>query len=168
MTILQTPRLILRELTPADAENFYTLNADPEVIRYTGDDPFENVEAARKFLENYSHYEDYGFGRWAVIRKDDGAFLGWCGLKYSPDSDKHDIGFRFFRAHWGQGYANEAAQACLDYGFETLGMKTILGRAMKANAASIKVLEKIGMSYWKDMDFHGDAGVIYTVTKATL
>lgn len=163
MTILQTTRLTLRELTAADAENFYTLNADPEVIRYTGDGAFESVAAAKEFLENYSHYKEYGFGRWAVIRKEDGAFLGWCGLKYSPESDEHDIGFRFFREYWGQGYATEAAQACLDYGFGTLGLTTILGRAMKANAASVKVLEKIGMAYWKEMDFHGDAGVIYKI-----
>lgn len=164
--ILTTQRLTLRQLTPEDAEHCYLLNADPEVIRYTGDDAFTDVEAARNFLEGYDHYEKYGFGRWAVIRKEDGAFLGWCGLKYTPETDEYDIGFRFFKKYWNQGYATEAALACLDYGFEKLGLKTIIGRAMKANTASVKVLDKIGMVYWKPMDFHGGEGVVYSAKES--
>ncbi len=164
--IITTPRLNLRNLTPADAESFYLLNADPEVIRYTGDDAFADIEAARKFLEGYDHYEKYGFGRWAVIRKEDGEFLGWCGLKYTPETDEFDIGFRFFKKYWNQGYATEAAKACLDHGLHDLKIKTIIGRAMKANTASIKVMEKIGMTYWKPMDFHGGEGVVYRIEKS--
>jgi ribosomal-protein-alanine N-acetyltransferase len=163
MLILQTQRLLLRELTPADAESFYLLNSDPEVLQYTGDEPFKDTEAAKEFLESYSHYKEYGFGRWAVINKADGAFLGWCGLKYTPESNEYDIGFRFFKKCWNMGYATESATACLDYGFNRLGMNTIVGRAMKANTASVKVLEKIGMSYWKPMDFHGGEGVVYSI-----
>lgn len=157
--IITTPRLNLRQLTPADAERFYLLNADPEVIRYTGDAAFAAMDEAKEFLEGYNHYEKYGFGRWAVIRKEDNEFLGWCGLKYTPETDEYDIGFRFFKKYWNQGYATEAAKACLDYGLNDLGMKTIIGRAMKANSASIKVLEKIGMTYY----FHGDEGVVYRI-----
>ena len=161
--MLETQRLNLRQLTPNDAENFYLLNADTEVIRYTGDGAFTDIEAAKQFLEGYDHYEKYGFGRWAVIRKEDNEFLGWCGLKYTPQTDDYDIGFRFFKKYWNQGYATEAAKACLDYGLNNLRIKTIIGRAMKANTASVKVLEKIGMTYWKPMDFHGDEGVIYRI-----
>jgi ribosomal-protein-alanine N-acetyltransferase len=161
--ILTTPRLNLRQLTPADAERFYLLNADPEVIRYTGDAAFAAMDEAKEFLEAYDHYSNYGFGRWAVIRKEDNEFLGWCGLKYTPETDEYNIGFRFFKKYWNQGYATEAAKACLDYGLNDLGIKTIIGRATKANTASIKVLEKIGMAYWKPMDFHGGEGVIYKI-----
>ncbi|QDF01498.1 GNAT family N-acetyltransferase [Myxococcus xanthus] len=159
--VMQTPRLLIREFIPADAESFYLLNADPEVIRYTGDEAFADIAAAREFLRGYDHYEKYGFGRWAVIRKEDGEFLGWCGLKYSPEVDECDVGFRFFTKHWNRGYATEAARASLDYGLSHLQMKTIVGRAMKANTASVRVLEKIGMVYWKAMAFHGDEGVVY-------
>lgn len=69
MKILETNRLFLREITPDDAETAYLLNLDPEVIKYTGDEPFTSIEEARKFLENYDHYRKYGFGRWAVINK---------------------------------------------------------------------------------------------------
>jgi len=85
MKIISTPRLLLREMTPEDAGNLYYLNLDPEVIRYTGDPPFDSILDAEIFLNRYDHYQKYGFGRWAVIRKLDNAFLGWCGLKYSPD-----------------------------------------------------------------------------------
>lgn len=164
-TILQTNRLLLRELTPGDAKNMYLLNLDPEVIRYTGDGPFASEPEARLFLENYDQYEKYGMGRWAVIRKSDETFLGWCGLKYSPDAGECDIGFRFFRKHWGQGYATEAAKACLEYGFDTLNLPTIVGRAMCDNLASVRVLEKIGLRYHCDVDFEGQPGVVYSLDK---
>ncbi|WP_298511463.1 GNAT family N-acetyltransferase [uncultured Kordia sp.] len=162
--VLETERTYLRELSIADAESFYNLNLDKEVIRYTGDVVFESINHAKKFLENYDQYQKYGVGRWAVIHKETNDFLGWCGLKYSSSSDEYDIGFRFFRKYWNLGYATETAKACIEYGFHTMQVKSIVGRAMKANIASIKVLEKIGLSYKCDFDFDGSAGVIYTIT----
>jgi [ribosomal protein S5]-alanine N-acetyltransferase len=163
--ILETGRLLLREMTPDDAENAYRLNLDPEVIRYTGDEPFRDVDEARKFLKNYDHYRKYGFGRWAVISKANQEYLGWCGLKYSADLDEYDIGFRFMKDHWNKGYATESAKVCLEYGMSALKMNMIVGRAMRVNTASINVLKKIGLEYWKD-DACGDAdGVIYKIEK---
>jgi RimJ/RimL family protein N-acetyltransferase len=166
MNILKTNRLTLRQLTTDDAENFYLLNSDPEVLQFTGDMPFADVAAARVFLEGYDQYQKYGVGQWAVIRKEDSVFLGWCGLKYTPETNEYNIGFRFFKHYWNQGYATEAAKACLDYGFTFLGLNVIIGRAMKENTASIKVLGKIGMTFYKDFDFEGNEGVIYKTEKA--
>lgn len=148
-----------------DAENAYFLNLDPEVIQYTGDPPFKSVEEAGIFLTKYDHYRKYGFGRWAVIRKTDDAFLGWCGLKYSPDVDEYDVGFRFFKKYWNKGYATEAAKACLELGFEKYALPIIVGRAMTANKGSIRVLEKIGLTFFKNFDFEGHEGVIYKLEK---
>jgi len=163
--ILETERLYLRELTIEDAHSFFQLNNDEEVLRYTGDQAFANVEAARNFLEAYDQYEKYGMGRWAVINKWDEAFLGWCGIKYRAEADEFDIGYRFFRKYWNCGYASESASACLKYGFEDLGIEEMVGRAMKANKASIRVLEKIGMQYDRDADFDGIPGVIFKLSK---
>jgi ribosomal-protein-alanine N-acetyltransferase len=163
----ETERLVLREISPDDAEQAYLLNLDPEVIRYTGDAPFESVEAARRFLEQYDHYRRYGFGRWGVIRKSDGAFLGWCGLKYSPEHDEYDIGFRFFKTHWNQGYATEAATACLALGFGRFAMPRIVGRAMAANTASIRVLEKIGLNYASRYLSEGQSWMLYEAFPTT-
>jgi len=163
MKILETSRLYLREITIDDAETAYQLNSDPEVIKFTGDESFESIDDARNFLEKYDHYKKYGFGRWAVINKTNDEFLGWCGLKYTVEFDEFDIGFRLFKKNWNKGFTTEAAKACLDLGFSKFKMETIVGRAMKANIASIKVLEKIGLVYYKDYDFDGQAGVIYKI-----
>ncbi len=163
--ILETPRLILREMTILDAENAYLLNADPEVIQYTGDEAFESIKQARVFLSNYTHYEQYGFGRWAVINKADFSYLGFCGLKYTPELDEYDIGYRLIKKYWGNGYATESAKACIDYGFNSLNMTTIVGRARYENKASIRVLEKIGLQYYGDFDMDGFPGVIYRIDK---
>ncbi|WP_309641567.1 GNAT family N-acetyltransferase [Flavobacterium sp.] len=165
MKILETNRLYLRPMTVDDAENIHALNLDPEVIQFTGDEAFENVESAKIFLENYDHYTQYGFGRWAVIEKESEAFLGWCGLKYTPELDAFDIGFRFFKKYWNKGYATESAAACIDLGFNQYKMPKIVGRSRTENKASIKVLEKIGLTYSGVFDFDGHEGVIYSIEK---
>lgn len=163
--ILETPRLLLRELTVADASALYALNLNPKVVQYTGDKSFANVEEARELLKNFRQYIDHGYGRWAVIDKANGEFLGWCGLKYHPDKKETDIGFRFFETQWGRGFATESAQACLDHGFGKLGLGSIIGRAMRENVASVRVLEKLGLQFVTDFDFDGQPGVIYRIEK---
>lgn len=162
---IETERTIMRNLTIDDADDFYALNLDPEVIRYTGDKPFETRQDAKNFLTNYDQYEKYGVGRLAVIDKATLKFIGWCGLKYSKDKDEYDIGFRFYRKYWNKGLASETAKKCLDYGFNHKGIQRIVGRAMKENIASIKVLEKIEMTFKETFDFDGREGVIYELSK---
>ncbi|MGL2966753.1 GNAT family N-acetyltransferase [Flavobacterium sp. XGLA_31] len=163
--ILETERLILRELNMQDSKSFYELNLNPNVIKFTGDKAFKNLMEAENFLRNYKEYEKNGYGRWAVIDKSSGKFVGWCGLKYNTEIDETDIGFRFFEEYWNQGFATESAKACLHYGFEKLNLKTIVGRAMAENSASIKVLEKLGMKYEKEFRFDEQKGLIYTIKK---
>ena len=158
--LIETPRLILREFTVDDAYKIWELNSDPEVIKYTGDPPFETVENARDFLNNYKDYENNGFGRWAVIKKNSDPFLGWCGLKLN-EQNLIDLGFRFFRREWNKGYATEAAKACLEYGFIELNINEIIGRVAKENTGSIKVLEKLSMEYWKNDSCKGIENSLY-------
>lgn len=126
--ILETTRLKLRELDLMDTKYFYDLNSNPNVIKYTGDSAFNSIEDANQFLENYQDYELNGYGRWAVILKETNQFIGWCGLKLN--SHETDIGFRFFEEEWNKGYATESAIACLNYGFEKLKLRSIIGRAI--------------------------------------
>lgn len=161
--ITTTERLCLREMTTADAEHAYLLNSDPEVVRHTGDGPFASPEAARTFLAAYPDYRIHGFGRWAVVRSTDEAWLGWCGLKRHPNGDV-DLGYRLMRRYWGQGYATEAGRACLDLGFDRFGLDLIIGRVARENTASIRVLEKLGMRYWKtDVCEHDPEALIYRI-----
>lgn len=80
--IIETDRLLLREFILDDAEKFYQLNLNPNVIKYTGNAAFESIEEAKSFLENYNDNKTNGYGRWAVINKKSDEFIGWCGLKY--------------------------------------------------------------------------------------
>lgn len=165
MIVLETERLYLRELTIDDAENMYLLNADEDVVKYTGDKAFGSISSAKQFLENYDHYKKYGYGRWAVITKENSEFIGWCGLKYTESLSENDIGFRLMKKQWNKGYATEAAQACIKFGFEKLNMTQIVGRAMLKNEASIKVLQKLGLQYLKPFDFGDESGVIYIINR---
>ncbi len=145
---LETKRLILREFHMDDDQNMFLLNEDTEVLKYTGDQAFANVEAGREFLKNYLKKNAAGLRRFSVINKENNEWIGWCGLKRNEE-DEVDLGFRFYQKEWNKGYATEAAEACLKFGFEVLGLRRIVGRAHQKNLASIKVLEKIGMSFWK-------------------
>lgn len=156
----ETDRLILREFHSSDAIHFFNLNQDPDVIKYTGDFPFKSIMDAKKFLERYPDYLFHGFGRWAVILKSTGEFIGWCGLK-SNEEGLVDLGFRFFRNHWNKGFATEAARATLHYGFNTLGLTQIIGRSAVENKASIRVLEKINMQFWKNGACDGIQKAVY-------
>lgn len=162
----QTERLRLRQLTPADAQLFYDLNNDPEVLQYTGDQPFASVADAKNFLENYGDYDNFGIGRWAIVHKDTQQTIGWCGLKYTSALHEVDLGFRLFREEWGKGYATEAGIASLRYGFEVMQFEEIVGRVWKINLASQRVLEKCGLKFWKDAIFDEQAGSYYKITKS--
>ncbi len=165
MIVIETERLYLKEFSLSDAESMYALNLDPEVLKYTGDEPFNSIEEARDFIEYYKQYQLYGFGRWSVFIKERNEYIGWCGLKYTEDKNEYDIGFRFLKEHWNKGFATETAAACLNFGFENLQIDRIVGRAMSVNFASIKVLEKIGMQFNREFDFDGEPGVIYEIDR---
>lgn len=166
--IAETERLYLREMTAADAKSAYELNLDPEVIQYTGDVAFESIKEAERFLINYDHYRKYGFGRWAVIQKSNKEFLGWCGLKFHEDSNEFDLGYRFFKKHWGKGFATEASKACLELGFKKFNMPEIYAEAMKTNPASIKVMEKIGMHFVKESTCAEEPAIFYKIVNPYL
>lgn len=159
-TIIETERLILRELTVSDSEQFFRLNSNPEVLKYTGDSPFLSSSEAEVFLKNYSDYKTNGFGRWAVMAKESNEFLGWCGLKLNEEN-LIDLGFRFFQKEWGKGYATESAIASLEYGFCHLNINEIIGRAAIENRASVRVLEKLKMNFWKHDNCKGIKNSVY-------
>jgi RimJ/RimL family protein N-acetyltransferase len=162
--MLETPRLRLREFRADDAEALYRLNSDPDVMRYTGDTPFSDPAAARHFLKHYS-YAPEGFGRWAVMHKETGEFMGYCGLKRSEPGGDVDLGFRLFRQYWAAGYATEAGKACLQAGFERYGLEEIIGRVMRENGPSISVLQKLGMTYREMVEADGEFWLIYAVSR---
>ncbi|HRG23257.1 MAG TPA: GNAT family N-acetyltransferase [Chitinophagaceae bacterium] len=163
--IIETERLILRRFESGEGQLIYTLNEDPEVTRYTGD-PVRDLAHANEVLDQVilPQYALYNHGRWAVHTKPGMEFIGWCGLKYRPERDEVDLGYRFIKTAWGKGYASEAAMASINYGFEKLGLRRIVGRAMPGNIASLKVLEKCGMRFVGEEVVDGHPAVTYELT----
>jgi len=146
--IFQTPRLILRQFTEADAPLILSLNSDPEIVKYVHEPTLQTEAQAQKILTDIilPQYKN-NLGRWAIHTKDNMEFIGWCGLKHRPELDEIDLGYRLMQKAWGKGFATEAAQHTLNHGLNNLQLKLITGRAHIENLASIKVLEKIGMDF---------------------
>ena len=149
--ILQTPRLTLRRFTEADAALVLALNSDPDVLKYLHERPLTDEADAKNIISKIilPQYAN-NLGRWAIQLNDTNEFIGWCGLKYRPELDEIDLGYRLVKSVWGKGYATEAAKAVIDYGLNKLNLPVITGRAHIENAASLCILEKIGMQYIKD------------------
>ncbi len=148
MTICETERLVLRLQTYDDAQSLVEMNSDPEVVRFTGDASLANIAEARKLLEEkvFPQWEKYKMGRFSITLKDH-TYLGWCGLKYHPETEEVDLGYRFMKKYWSKGYATESSRATLDYGFKTLKLERIIAKAMPDNKDSIKVMQKLGMTF---------------------
>jgi RimJ/RimL family protein N-acetyltransferase len=167
MTIVAvTERLTLREFSPDEAAAIFALNADPEVVRYTGDRAFVDVEEARQLLTTYDAYQQRGYGRWSVYLSESDTYIGFCGLAYRPETDEVDLGFRFHRASWGNGYATEAGRAALALGFGRFGLDRIVGRAMEENLASHRVLTRLGMRRVTAFEREGHRWVQYEISAA--
>lgn len=167
LAIASTKRLMLREFEPEDASALFALNSNPEVLRYTGDRSFVDLRAAESFIEDYDHYRRFGFGRWAVVLKQEGRFIGYCGLRQDEKSGEVDLGFRLFTDYWSRGYATEAGQAALKLGFERFKLKEIVGRCMRENLPSVSVLQKLGMEFSEVREESGLLWLIYHIDRPT-
>lgn len=147
MFVAETERLVLKRFSLDDVDGFFDLNNDPAVLKYTGDIPFMNRDEVANFIETYEQYEKYGFGRWSVYLKESDSFMGFSGLRKSPETGEIDIGFRFMRKYWNQGYATESAEIVLNLAFCMFNVTTVVARAMKDNSASHALIRRLGMNY---------------------
>ena len=158
MQVAETARLILREITPADAEDFYRIYTDAETMKFQGDLP-ENysVEVERYYLGKHieKYYRQRGFGRWAMILKENNRLLGRCGLIVQEIESGREIEVSYLleRQFWNQGYASEAALAALKLGFEKFNFQRIVAFIHPRNTASARVAEKIGMRFESKVKF---------------
>lgn len=153
MTIFaETERIILREIVLEDAAAMFEMDADPEVHRYLGNTPIVSIdEAVANILFIRKQYEELGIGRWAIVDRESGEFVGWGGLKFRTDevngyTSYHDVGYRLLRKHWGKGYATESAKASVAYGFNEMDLNAIYAMANIENVGSINALQKTGLT----------------------
>ena len=145
---LQTERLRLRLFTLADVPIMFELNSDPEIIKYAEATPTRDLPEARQRLEQgpLADYEKYGYGRFAVELKETGKVIGFCGIKYLPEIDLPEVGYRYLKEYWGRGIGTEAARVCVDFARDDLKIKKLVALILPENTGSIKIAEKLGMS----------------------
>jgi RimJ/RimL family protein N-acetyltransferase len=158
MLIAKTDRLILRHFTLADADAMAKIFGDAEVMRYGPgvQTPQWVDDWLRSWIER--RYAEWGFGFWAVVEPSSGAVIGYCGLTQFSNrcaAGEAELGYRLARAHWGQGYATEAARAVRDHAFATLALPRLIAMIDPRNTASLRVAEKLGMRYERDVMFEG-------------
>jgi RimJ/RimL family protein N-acetyltransferase len=158
LSLLETDRLALRELTPADAPFILELVNDPDWLRYIGDRGVHTLEHAVTYIENgpASMYARYGFGLWLVELKASGEPLGLCGLLKRDFLEDVDIGYAFLPHYRGEGYALEAAAGVLEYAGATLGIRRVLAIVTSENERSARLLEKLGLHFERMVSYPGE------------
>lgn len=172
---IETERLILRDWREEDWPRFLAVTNTPAVMRWLGGVlPEERHQWLRDRLEGYTR--DHGHTFWVVERKDDGALLGFCGLKRAnqpggPQGD-FEVGWRLREDAWGKGYAREAAQASLDHAFAKLGAPCVIALTVPLNCASWGLMVRLGMERREDLDFdnaefdpEGGRIIVYSLTR---
>jgi RimJ/RimL family protein N-acetyltransferase len=144
--ILDSDRLRLRPFEDSDANALFVLHSNATVLRYWDAPLWSDRRRAERFILSCREIAEAGTGaRLAVDRVSSGAFIGWCSLtKWNPDYRSASMGYCFEEAAWGHGYATEAARALLQWAFDTLQLNRVQAETNTRNAASARVLEKLG------------------------
>jgi RimJ/RimL family protein N-acetyltransferase len=166
VTEIETSRLLLRPWRNEDLAPYARICTDPEVMRYLSGamTPKQSEEQVSKFVR---HWKERGFGLWAVEENSSATFIGFIGLLYHeewPEGEhKTEVGWRLDRSFWGRGLATEGARASVHHGFEELGLERIISIAVPENVASLRVMEKLGMTLRGETRFKGYDVVWYAV-----
>ncbi|AFY36179.1 GNAT family N-acetyltransferase [Calothrix sp. PCC 7507] len=166
---LETQRLILRDFQQKDVDQLTPILANPRVMEFSPTGILSASQTQARIDSFITSYQALGFGKWAVIFKENNQLIGYCGIAIEQIDhvNEREIGYRLDPEFWGKGLASEAALATIQYGFEQLKFPYILGIVEQANTASIRVLEKLGMRYQKRTIFHGVEMDIYRLNVAT-
>jgi [ribosomal protein S5]-alanine N-acetyltransferase len=147
-SVIETSRLVLSPFSGRDFDEMHALWTKPDIRRHLFDGEIIPGEKAREFLRRSERdFEERGFGLWGVRRKGSEPLIGFCGLFSGEEADAAELLYGFDRKAWGEGFATEAAGAAVRAGFERAGLSRIFASADEPNAASIKVMERLGMSF---------------------
>ncbi|HEY0174350.1 MAG TPA: GNAT family N-acetyltransferase [Pyrinomonadaceae bacterium] len=163
---VETSRLRLRMFRHEDLDALCAITRDPEVMRYIGYGHALTREETRANLASIiAAFRRRGFGRWALELKGTGELVGYCGLSLGNEEAGVELAYMLARGAWGRGLALEAGRACLRYGFERLGLKSIAGLTLHDNRRSRRVLSKLGMGFVRDAHFYGFDCVHYLIAR---
>jgi RimJ/RimL family protein N-acetyltransferase len=165
-SVLQTERLILRQLTPADLDDMAALLGDPEVMRYYPR-PKTRDEAMGWIEWNLRNYAEHGFGLWGLVLREEGTFAGDCGLTVQQVEGEAfvEVGYHVRKDLWRRGLASEAVAACRDFAFDTAGVERLIALIRPENVPSRGVAEKIGLMPWRETVRSGLRHIVYATTR---
>jgi RimJ/RimL family protein N-acetyltransferase len=165
-TILETERLVLRELVLSDADALALVLSDPETMKYYPA-PIDQNGIQQWIERNLRRYAEDGVGLWAMMLKETGDIIGDCGVIRQPVEGErlYEIGYHLRRDLWGQGLATEAAIACREWGFANLNVDRLISLIRPENVPSRRVAERNGMTIWKEVDWRGLRHYLYMVKR---
>ncbi|CAA9460612.1 MAG: Acetyltransferase, GNAT family [uncultured Rubrobacteraceae bacterium] len=149
LSTIETDRLILRKMTPGDADAVFAYASDPEVTRYVIWDAHRTIEDSRAFLDlTIRGYESGADPAWGIVYKGDHRFVGTCGFtSLEAEHARAEIGYVISREYRGRGLAPEAVRAMIRFGFERMDLNRIEARCIAENTASARVMRKAGMTH---------------------
>lgn len=163
---IETDRLTIRSFLESDIPEYAAIVSDPEVTKFLGDGSPHSYEQAAADVNGYVRSEAKdGCARYAVVLRETGELLGFCG--FLKVNDEIDFGWGYAQRAWGNGYATEAAAAVLDYGMNTLQLSGIIAGAAIENMGSVRVIQKIGMEFETSDEYRGRKGVLYRQPSST-
>ncbi len=163
--ILETERLILREITHEDTPAIFRNFSDPDVAKWFFEEPLSNIDQAKGFIDLFN--EEFNNGRgltWALVIKDEGACIGTCGYGEIELGARGEIGFDLAKDQWGKGLMSEALDPVIAYGFDVLRLSIIEAHSYSANTRAIHLLEKMGFQLDK---ISGDSHY-YSISKSII
>jgi RimJ/RimL family protein N-acetyltransferase len=160
MVLVETERLFIRQWVPDDWKRFRPLGTDPRVLEYLHTEPWSDQRIQRFINRGIEVARTRGWILWPVIHREDAALIGFCGFsdEFTPDVE---IGWRFLPECWGRGLATEAATAVMQYGFDTFRFDRLVSVAHPSNRRSLRVIEKLGMTFEKRFIHKGTEVVCY-------
>jgi [ribosomal protein S5]-alanine N-acetyltransferase len=168
-TLLETPRLSLRELIDDDLDALAAMFADAEVMRFIGVGGVLGRDRAERTIERQqTAYRERGYGEWATVDRESGAMIGLCGLIRWPDIDgaeELEVAYLLARDAWGRGLGTEAATAIRDHAIDDLGRRRLVSCIYPDNEASIKVATAIGMTFEKTFTYEGSAMSLFSLER---
>ena len=164
--MFETDRLMLRQITQDDFDVWYEILSDAETMKYYPA-PYDKAGVQRWIDWSLKNYAQYGFGLWAVILKENGQFIGDCGITMQNINGQQlpEIGYHLHKKYWRRGYASEAARKCMEYAFEKLDFPAVYSYMTSENAASYGVAVKNGMKLVEEYDEDGVPHRVYAMTK---
>ncbi|WP_019157264.1 GNAT family N-acetyltransferase [Robertmurraya massiliosenegalensis] len=146
---IETERLLLRKITPADTAAMFSYASNEEVAKYVTWDVHKSISDTEKFINFVlNQYENEKIAPWGIEDKESGSFIGTIDfVAWNTNHRSGEIGYVIAPEHWGKGITTEAARAIIKFGFEEMELVRIQARCLVENIASQRVMEKAGMTY---------------------